>query len=96
MAHTHERQIYRDVGGSNDKDVPWFTKDVDDSNIGEAARELLETYSGIPAEEVLPHVLAIVRNKAAFYAIPNNCILDFINPANAQPEADSPPALSRA
>ena len=63
MAHTHERQIYKDVGGSNDKNVPWFTKDVDDSNIGKAARELLETYSGIPAEEVLAHVLAIVRDR---------------------------------
>ncbi|KAG6997778.1 methyltransferase adrK [Physcia stellaris] len=70
MAYTHERQIYKNVGGSNDKNVPWFTKDVDDSNIGKAARELLETYSGIPAEQVLAHVLAIRDRAWAIHPYP--------------------------
>lgn len=62
MTQGDERQVYRELGGSCDKNTPWFTKDVDNSNIGEAARQLLENYSGIPADEVLPHVIAIVSN----------------------------------
>ena len=60
MSHTHERPLFIQMGGSSDKDVPWFTHDVDDSKISQSARELLQTYSGIPPDKVLPHVLAMV------------------------------------
>jgi SAM-dependent methyltransferase len=43
------------------KDVAWFKKDV--TAISEPARRLLERYSNIPPNEVIPHVLAI-RDRA--------------------------------
>ncbi|KAI9812867.1 MAG: hypothetical protein M1827_004385 [Pycnora praestabilis] len=46
---------------AGDKDVPWFTADIE--AIPEAARKLLETYSGIPSERVVPHILE-VRERA--------------------------------
>ncbi|KAI0473123.1 hypothetical protein GGR56DRAFT_600496 [Xylariaceae sp. FL0804] len=48
----------------------WLQTDVRD--IDAAPRQLLETYSGIPADEVVPHVLA-VRDKA-FALYPWPCI----------------------
>ena len=60
MDYTHERPLFSEFGGSSNKNVPWFTRDVDDSEISKSARELLQTYSGIPADEVLPHILAMV------------------------------------
>ena len=37
----------------------WFTEHV--SSIPDEGRRLLEQYSNIPPEQVLPHVIAIVR-----------------------------------
>ncbi|MCJ1381828.1 hypothetical protein MMC17_004939 [Xylographa soralifera] len=54
-------------------DVPWYSPDLE--AISPAARELLEKYSGIPAEEVLPHVLKI--RSLAFAIHPYPCIGSF-------------------
>jgi hypothetical protein len=43
---------------TREKTSQWWIQDV--SAIGEPARELLETYSKIPPEKVIPHVLEIV------------------------------------
>ena len=37
----------------------WYEEDV--TSIPASAREILESYSGIKPEDVLPHVLALVR-----------------------------------
>jgi hypothetical protein len=42
------------------KDVPWYKPDIG-NKLGDSARQLLESYSGIPAEEVEEHVHKIVR-----------------------------------
>ncbi|KAL8793530.1 MAG: hypothetical protein Q9195_003903 [Heterodermia aff. obscurata] len=70
MVHIHERPLFSEFGGSSDKNVLWFTHDVDDSKISKPARELLQTYSGIPAEEVLPHVLAMRDRGWAIHPYP--------------------------
>ena len=38
----------------------WYQENVE--SIPDAGRQLLEIYSGIPPEQVLPHVIAIVRS----------------------------------
>lgn len=40
------------------KDVRWYKTDID--TISEPARQLLETYSGIAPDQVIPHILAVV------------------------------------
>lgn len=42
------------------KDVPWYSSDMG-NKLGDSARELLEKYSKIPADEVESHVYAVVR-----------------------------------
>lgn len=41
-----------------DDPMNWYTPDIE--SISEEGRSLLEEYSGIPPDEVLPHVRAIV------------------------------------
>lgn len=43
--------------GTRDKDVPWYSEEL---KLGDQARELLENYSRIPADEVETHVRKIV------------------------------------
>ena len=50
------------------KDVPWYHKELGD--LSPACRELLENYSHIPADEVIPHVLELVR-PTHFYPRPD-------------------------
>ena len=45
----------------------WFTENIE--SIPEAGRQLLERYSGIAPERVLPHVISIVRNIQSIIAI---------------------------
>ena len=44
--------------GSRDKRVGWYTATLD--NVSDVQRDLLENYSKIPAERVIPHILEIV------------------------------------
>ena len=44
--------------GSRDKRVGWYTATLD--NVSDVQRDLLESYSKIPAERVIPHILEIV------------------------------------
>lgn len=41
------------------KDVAWYIKEPD--NLRSTCRELFENYSHIPSEEVIPHILEVVR-----------------------------------
>ncbi|KIN08783.1 hypothetical protein OIDMADRAFT_153369 [Oidiodendron maius Zn] len=47
--------------GSRDKRVGWYTATLD--NVSDVQRDLLEHYSKIPAERVIPHILEI-RDRA--------------------------------
>lgn len=44
---------------NRDNDVPWYNPNLG-RKLGDSARELLENYSKIPAEEVEEHVYKIV------------------------------------
>ena len=46
--------------GSRSKDVGWYDNEIEELNA--RARELFEKYSGIPPEQVLPHIYEIVRS----------------------------------
>ena len=63
MASTAREQPIKQVDPQI-KELAWYKEDV--TAISEPARHLLETYSGIPADEVVPHVLAIVRYRSIF------------------------------
>ena len=41
------------------KNVNWYRSNLE--SVQEPARRLLETYSGVPPEEVVSHILAVVR-----------------------------------
>ncbi|KAH7060413.1 hypothetical protein B0J12DRAFT_736758 [Macrophomina phaseolina] len=56
--------------GTHSKDAPWYSKPL--VNLTPPARELLENYSGIPAEDVEAHVME-VRDKA-WEIFPYPCI----------------------
>ena len=47
----------------NDKSVRWYVKDLKDSQLHASTRQLLEEYSNIPADQVVPHILEI-RDRA--------------------------------
>lgn len=53
--------IKQSLQGSNGKNVSWYKQDL--ATIPEPARQLLETYSHIPSDQVIPHILA-VRERA--------------------------------
>ena len=44
---------------NRDKDVPWYNPNLG-QKLGDSARELLESYSKIPADDVEDHVYRIV------------------------------------
>ncbi|KAK8214704.1 hypothetical protein M8818_002284 [Zalaria obscura] len=44
--------------GTRDKSVPWYTSSVKD--VSEGTRELLEKYSHIPRDQIIPHILKVV------------------------------------
>lgn len=47
--------------GSRSRNVAWYVKDL--TNIPDAAREVLEGYSGIPSDKVHDHVYQVVRSR---------------------------------
>ena len=49
-----------------DQDVPWYTEELQD--LTPSARKLLETYSRIPPDQVVSHILAIVSGTLNFPA----------------------------
>jgi len=59
------------AGGKHDPSA-WLTKAEDIEDIPAPARQLLENYAGVPAHEVLPHVLRL--RDAAFVLYPWPCI----------------------
>lgn len=54
---------------ARDKNVPWYTADFTD--LQPSARALLEQYSKIPPEQVVPHILDIVCLTSPSAAIAN-------------------------
>lgn len=58
-----------------DRNVAWFTERPDDSQIPADARRLLQSYSKIPADDVVDHVIK-VRNEA-WKIFPYPCIGQF-------------------
>lgn len=43
------------------KDVQWYQKEIREDQVHASTREILEKYSGIAPDEVVPHILKIVR-----------------------------------
>jgi len=62
----------------NDKSVRWYVKDLKDSQLHASTRQLLEEYSNIPADQVVPHILEI-RDRA-WDIFPYPCIGTFTSP----------------
>ena len=52
--------------GSRDKSVGWYTPTLE--NITEAQRDLLENYSHIAPDRVIPHILEVVRRLRFFFS----------------------------
>lgn len=50
-------------GRSNDKSVRWYVKDLKDEQLHASTRQLLEEYSNIPSDQVVPHIHEI-RDRA--------------------------------
>lgn len=48
-------------GSTKAKDVPWYHEEIKESDFPEKTFEILEKYSGIPHDQVIPHVTSIVR-----------------------------------
>ncbi|THX88731.1 hypothetical protein D6C98_02432 [Aureobasidium pullulans] len=59
--------------GTKDKSVDWFQPELEDVNA--QARSVLETYSNIPSDQVVPHVLRI--RDTAWEVFPYPCIGQF-------------------
>jgi len=53
MTDKPDRQI-----GDRDRSVPWYNERLEELNDG--TRELLESYSGIPKDQVMPHIYKVV------------------------------------
>ena len=51
-------EVNPDIKAQN-KNVQWYKADLE--TVSPQARELLENYSHIPPDEVIPHILKIVR-----------------------------------
>src|ERR1700761_8860185 len=58
MAHTDIPNAIQKIE-TRDKDVPWYNPSLD-QKLAASTRELLETYSKIPADQVENHVYKIV------------------------------------
>lgn len=50
--------------GSRNKNVGWYTPTLE--NISDAQRDLLENYSKIEPDRVIPHILEVVSSKFIF------------------------------
>ena len=50
-------EIKQSLRGSEGKNIPWYEQDLE--SLEEPARRLLETYSHIPFDQVIPHILAV-------------------------------------
>lgn len=68
MAHTADP----DEVAKGDTNVPWYANSIG-ARLGKSARELLENYSKIPADEVESHVFKIVSvsQVKSYHTIPN-------------------------
>jgi SAM-dependent methyltransferase len=64
-----------DSKATQDANVAWYDKDPTDDRIPQATRKLLETYSGIPPDEVFGHVLKLRDD--AWKVHPYPCIGQF-------------------
>lgn len=60
MASATEKQSNKNT----DQDLPWYTAELQD--LRPSARKLLETYSRIPPDQVVSHILAIVSGTLNF------------------------------
>lgn len=58
---------------SREKDVHYYTADLE--TVNEPARRLLEKYSGIPPDQVVPHILEIVSHQCQSAAVEGASIL---------------------
>ena len=65
---------------THSKDVGWYTPTL--TEISPAARELLEKYSNLPPERVIPHILEIVSPSPI---VNDNGLLRFGKGAYADP-----------
>jgi hypothetical protein len=65
MAHTDIPNALEKIK-AREKDVPWYNPDIGDK-LGSSARELLESYSKIPAGEVEDHVYKIVNSQQQLF-----------------------------
>ena len=52
---------------ARDKDVQWYQTDLE--TVSPQARELLEKYSHIPPDKVIPHILKIVSPYQAPFSL---------------------------
>ncbi|KAJ9638842.1 hypothetical protein H2201_004632 [Coniosporium apollinis] len=59
--------------GTRDKDIPWYIKELE--NVSEQAQKLLEEYSGIAPDRVVPHILEV--RERAWDIFPYPCIGQF-------------------
>lgn len=55
--------------GSKDKSVGWYDPPI--TEVSPAVRDLLEVYAGIPAEEVIPRILEVVRSFLFLFFLPS-------------------------
>lgn len=53
--------------GTRDKSVEWYTPILE--NISEAQRDLLENYSHISPDSVIPHILEVVRKRNSSWCL---------------------------
>jgi hypothetical protein len=60
--------------GSRDKNVLWYNPEL--VTLTEAQRDLFENYSHIATEEVIPHILKVVRVRSINF-------MSHINPSNS-------------
>jgi hypothetical protein len=66
-----ETHAYASVG-TKDKNVRWYTAELSDEKVHASTRELLENYSKIPSDQVVPHILKI--RERAWDIFPYPCI----------------------
>lgn len=57
---TDETPITSFKVGTRDKSVGWYTPTLD--NVSDVQRDLLENYSHIKPDRVIPHILEVVGN----------------------------------
>ena len=70
-------EIKQSLRGSSGKNVSWYKHDL--TSIPEPTRHLLETYSHIPSDQVIPHILAIRENAWAIWPYPCLGKLNFLD-----------------